>query len=95
MLDTIVVTSLLNSTICIIWRRALSICTTFFSSFAPWRNPSILLLYKSIHFLKGKRAGQSSLVGFTRGEGLCDLTAHYCWKAGPCDLTARINVPTT
>ena len=39
--------------------------------------------------------GQSSLVGFTRGEGLCDLTAHYCWKAGPCDLTARINAPTT
>ena len=44
-----------NSTICIIWRRALSICTTFFliSIFAPWRNPSIVLLYKSIHFLKG------------------------------------------
>ena len=30
MLDTIIVTSLFNSTICIIWRRALSICTTFF-----------------------------------------------------------------
>ena len=54
-LDTIIVTSLFNSTICIIWRRALSICTTFFliSIFAPWRNPSIVLLYKSIHFLKG------------------------------------------
>ena len=39
--------------------------------------------------------GQSSLVGFTRGGGLCNLTAHYCWKAGPCDLTARINAPTT
>ena len=23
------------------------------SIFAPWRNPSIVLLYKSIHFLKG------------------------------------------
>ena len=54
-MDTIIVTSLFNSTICIIWQRALSICTTFFliSSFAPWRNPSIVLLYKSIHFLKG------------------------------------------
>ena len=65
------------------------------SSFAPCRNPSIVLLYKSIHFLKGYRAGQSSLVGFMRGEGLGDLMAHYCWKAGPCDMTARINVPTT
>ena len=24
-----------------------------------------------------------------------DDAAHYCWKAGPCDLTARINAPTT
>ena len=42
-LDTIIVTSFFNSTICIIWRRALSICTTFYliSSFAPWRKPSI------------------------------------------------------
>ena len=46
-------------------------------------------------FLKRLEAGQSSLVGFKRGEGLCDLTSHYCWKAGPCDLTARINVPMT
>ena len=53
------------------------------------------IVVQSMHFLKGKRAGQSSLVGFTRGEGLCDLMAHYCWKAGPCDLTARINAPTT
>ena len=30
MLDTIIVTSLFNSTICIIWRRVLSIRTTFF-----------------------------------------------------------------
>ena len=40
---------------------------------------------------EGQRAGQSSLLGFTRGEGLCDLTSHcsllllgrYKWGASP------------
>ena len=36
--------------------------------------------------------GAVSLGRFTRGEGLSDLTAHYYWKAGPCDLNACINV---